>query len=97
MGKKDHGTRLTAAMLKERAKQLGASVCGIGDIERFHGVDAQHNPLSILPGATCVIGIGFAVPTGLYRAISKTLVTTHAFSAAFQICRYRAARRRTRR
>ena len=58
MGKKDHGTRLTAAMLKERAKQLGASVCGIGDIERFHGVDAQHNPLSILPGATCVIGIG---------------------------------------
>ena len=71
MGKKDHGTRLTAAMLKERAKQLGASVCGIGDIERFHGVDAQHNPLSILPGATCVIGIGFAVPTGLYRAMDE--------------------------
>ena len=38
MGKKDHGTRLTAAMLKERAKQLGASVCGIGDIEWMHSI-----------------------------------------------------------
>ena len=46
---------ITAAMIKEKAKELGAGVCGIGDIKYFIGDDPQHNPLSILPNATFII------------------------------------------
>ena len=60
---------ITAAMIKEKAKELGAGVCGIGDIKHFIGDDPQHNPLSILPNATCIIGFGLPVPKGLYFAM----------------------------
>ena len=60
---------ITASMIKEKAKELGAGVCGIGDIKHFIGDDAQHNPLSILPNATCIIGFGIPVPKGLYMAM----------------------------
>lgn len=60
---------ITASMIKEKAKELGAGVCGIGDIKHFIGDDPQHNPLSILPNATCIIGFGIPVPKGLYMAM----------------------------
>lgn len=60
---------ITASMIKEKAKELGAGVCGIGDIKHFIGDDIQHNPLSILPNATCIIGFGIPVPKGLYMAM----------------------------
>ena len=62
---------ITAAMIKEKAKELGAGVCGIGDIKYFIGDDPQHNPLSILPNATCIIGFGIPVPKGLYMAMDE--------------------------
>ena len=62
---------ITAAMIKEKAKELGAGVCGIGDIQYFIGDDPRHNPLSILPSATCVIGFGIPVPKGLYMAMDE--------------------------
>lgn len=62
---------ITATMIKEKAKELGAGVCGIGDIKYFIGDDPQHNPLSILPNAKCVIGFGLPVPKGLYMAMSE--------------------------
>ena len=34
---------ITAAMIKEKAKELGAGVCGIGDIKYFIGDDPQHH------------------------------------------------------
>lgn len=60
---------LTATMIKEKAKELGAGVCGIGDIKYFIGDDPQRNPLSILPNATCIIGFGIPVPKGLFMAM----------------------------
>jgi epoxyqueuosine reductase QueG len=58
-------------MIKEKAKELGAGVCGIGDIKYFIGDDPQRNPLSILPNAKCIIGFGLPVPKGLYMAMSE--------------------------
>jgi len=62
---------ITSAMIKEKAKELGAGVCGIGDIKYFVGDDPQHNPLSILPNATCIIGFGIPIPKGLYMAMEE--------------------------
>ncbi len=62
---------VTSAMIKEKAKELGAGVCGIGDIKYFVGDDPQHNPLSILPNATCIIGFGIPIPKGLYMAMEE--------------------------
>ncbi len=60
---------LDARAIKAKALELGAAVCGIGDIKTFIGDDPQHNPLSILPNATCVIGFGIPVPRGLYEVM----------------------------
>ncbi len=60
---------MTAQDIKAYAKELGATVCGIGDIKHFIGDNPQHNPLSILPKATCVIGFGLKVPKGLYNVM----------------------------
>ena len=60
---------LTASMIKQKAKELGAGVCGIGDIKHYIGDDIQHNPLSILPNAKCIIGFGIPVPKGLYKTM----------------------------
>lgn len=57
---------LTAELIKKKAKELGASVCGIGSLDIFEGEDAQRDPKMILPNAKCIIGFGFAVPKGLY-------------------------------
>ncbi len=62
---------ITATMIKEKAKELGAGVCGIGDIKYFIGDDPQRNPLQILPNAKCIIGFGLPVPKGLYMAMEE--------------------------
>ena len=62
---------ITSEMIKAEAKKLGAGVCGIGDIKHFIGDDPQHNPLSILPNAKCIIGFGIPVPKGLYMAMEN--------------------------
>lgn len=60
---------LTSADIKKKAAQLGATVCGIGRI--YEEPDPQRDPRSILPGAKCIIGFGFAVPRGLYKAMEQ--------------------------
>lgn len=60
---------LTAKDIKEKAKELGANICGIGNIEMFRGDDPQHNPFSILPNAKSIIGFGIKVPKGLYSTM----------------------------
>ena len=60
---------LTSDMIKARAKELGAAVCGIGRI--YDEPDAQRDPKSILPNAKCIIGFGFAVPKGLYKGMDN--------------------------
>ncbi len=60
---------LTSALIKEKAKELGATLCGIGRI--YEEENPQRDPLKILPAAKCIIGIGFAVPKGLYKAMEQ--------------------------
>lgn len=60
---------LTSATVKETAKALGATVCGIGRL--YEEPNPQRDPRSILPGAKCIIGFGFAVPKGLYKAMEQ--------------------------
>lgn len=60
---------LTAEMIKKKAEELGAVLCGIGDIKYYEGDDIQRNPLSILPNAKCIIGCAIPVPKGFYRTM----------------------------
>lgn len=60
---------LTAVDIKNKAKELGAVLCGIGDIKHFIGDDIQRNPLSILPNAKCIIGCALPVPKGFYKTM----------------------------
>ena len=60
---------LTSAFIKEKARELGATVCGIGKI--YDEPDPQRDPRMILPNAKCIIGFGFAVPKGLYKAMKN--------------------------
>lgn len=58
---------LDAKTIKDAAKALGATVCGIG--RAYRDEDPRHDPLMILPKARCIVGFGFAVPRGLYKAM----------------------------
>lgn len=60
---------LTSKQIKEKAKELGASVCGIGKI--YAEENPQRDPRMILPNAKCIIGFGFMVPKGLYKAMEN--------------------------
>ena len=60
---------LTNEMIKEKAKELGATICGIGKV--YDEPNLQKDPKSILPNAKCIIGFGFAVPKGLYKAMEQ--------------------------
>lgn len=62
---------LTSAHIKKKALELGAAVCGIGSLSLFEGEDLQRDPKMILPAAKCIVGFGFAVPRGLYRAMDQ--------------------------
>ncbi len=62
---------MTAEFIKQKAKELGATVCGIGNIELLRDETPQRNPFYILPNAKCIIGFGIKVPRGLYRAMEN--------------------------
>ena len=62
---------ITSQIIKEKARELGASVCGIGGLSLFEGEDPRRDPKMILPNAKAVIGFGFAVPKGLYQMMER--------------------------
>ena len=62
---------LTRDTIQKWAAELGADLCGIGDIRHFAGCAAQRDPRNILPNATCVIGFGFRVPKALYEMMHR--------------------------
>lgn len=57
--------------IKEKAIEYGAAVCGIASIDRFEGEVPERNPKSVCPKAKSVIGFGFYVPSGFYRAMEN--------------------------
>lgn len=60
---------LTTEMIKKRAYELGASLCGVGRV--YKEEDPGRDPYMILPQAKSIIGFGFAVPKGLYKAMAR--------------------------
>ena len=60
---------LTSEMIKQKAKELGASVCGIGKI--YEEPDKQRDPRQILPNAKCIIGFGFVIPKTLFNTMNS--------------------------
>ncbi|MBQ8836260.1 MAG: 4Fe-4S binding protein [Clostridia bacterium] len=60
---------LTAELIKQKAKELGATVCGIGHV--YNEENIQRDPKMILPNAKCIIGFGFAIPKGIYKAMDS--------------------------
>jgi len=57
--------------VKEAARKAGADLIGIADIDRFEGLPAQHNPLSILPEARSVIVLGKRAVRGTLRGVEE--------------------------
>lgn len=62
---------MTAEFIKQKAKELGATVCGIGNVELLKDEDPRRNPFCILPNAKCIIGFGVKVPKGLFNAMDR--------------------------
>lgn len=62
---------MNAEFIKQKAKEFGATICGIGNPELLQNEDPQHNPYSILPNAKSIIGFGIKVPRGLYNAMDN--------------------------
>lgn len=60
---------LTTELLKQKALEFGATVCGVGAV--YDETDPRRDPRMILPAARAIIGFGFAVPRGLYRAMDQ--------------------------
>lgn len=57
--------------VKIAAKQAGADLIGIANIERFKDVPAQHNPTSIFPETKSVIVIGRRITRGTLRGVEE--------------------------
>ena len=60
---------LTAELIKQKARELGASVCGIGAV--YEESDPGRDPRLILPNAKSIIGFGFVVPRTLYATMER--------------------------
>ena len=60
---------MTSEFIKQKAIELGATVCRIGKI--YDEENPQKDPKSILPNAKAIIGFGFAVPKGIYMAMDR--------------------------
>ena len=60
---------LTSELIKQKAKELGASVCGIGRV--YDESDPQKDPRQILPNAKSIIGFGFVVPKTLFNTMNQ--------------------------
>ena len=61
---------LTAELIKEKARSLGATVCGIGKV--YEEENPGRDPKMILPRAKAIIGFGFAIPKGLFMAMDES-------------------------
>ena len=48
---------LTAELIKQRAAELGADLCGIAPVERFSQAPAGFHPTDVLPDCRSVISV----------------------------------------
>ncbi len=64
-------TMLTAADVKKKAKEFGADLVSIGNIERWEGAPIQQDPRQIMPEAKSIIAMAFRVNRGSMRGIEE--------------------------
>lgn len=62
---------LTAEMVKNQAKALGADLCGIASMDRFEGAPKQFDPRYIFPKAKSCIVLAFRIPRGYFRGVEE--------------------------
>ena len=60
---------LTAETVKKKAREWGATVCGIGRV--YDEPDPRRDPRLILPHAKCIVGFGFLVPRALFDVMGR--------------------------
>ena len=63
--------KLTSKMIKDKAKELGIDIVGIGNIERYKEAPPLMNPKNYFPEAKSVIVIAMRIPRGTYRGIEE--------------------------
>ncbi len=63
--------KLTAEMVKEQARAVGADLCGIASMDRFEGTPKEYDPRYIFPKAKSMIVLGFRIPRGYFRGIEE--------------------------
>lgn len=66
--------------LKTAAKQFGADLIGIADIQNLKNLPPEGNPLSIFPQATNVIVVGRKIPRGTLRGIEQGTEFDNSFT-----------------
>lgn len=62
---------MTSEYIKQKAKEFGATICGIGNIELLRNEQPERNPFYVLPKAKSIIGFGIKVPRGLFTAMEN--------------------------
>ncbi|OGV51721.1 MAG: hypothetical protein A2017_10285 [Lentisphaerae bacterium GWF2_44_16] len=62
---------MDAKTVKEFAKECGADIVGIANIERFEGAPKQFDPRYIMPEAKSMVVLGFRIFRGLLRGIEE--------------------------
>lgn len=62
---------LTSEMVKQKALEAGADLCGIGDMSRFEGSPREMDPRFLFPEACSVIGVAFRIHRGVQRGIEE--------------------------
>jgi ferredoxin len=62
---------LTAQIVKEYARSVGADIVGIASMDRFEGAPLQSDPRQICPDARSMIVCGFRIPRGALRGIEE--------------------------
>jgi epoxyqueuosine reductase QueG len=81
--------------VRKLATECGVDLVGVASVDRFAGVRAEANPLSIKPDARSVIVLGFQIPRGALRGVElgtawQTYVVALAPSlieSTYQVCR----------
>ena len=63
--------KLTSAMIKDKARELGIDCIAIGNIERFKTAPYLMSPSTYFPGAKSVIAIAMPFPRGANRGIEE--------------------------
>ena len=62
---------LTRETIEAAAREMGATLFGVGDLALFEGEDPRRDPKMICPKAQCIVGFGIPVPKGLYKTMKE--------------------------